>query len=72
MINLRNESASHADSHGSVDESDESKMNSVRVCIGYVLRACVLNACLFECENRAGFPPQINALCRLLVADSYQ
>lgn len=31
MINLRNESASHADSHGSVDESDESKMNRVRV-----------------------------------------
>ena len=62
MINLRNESASHDDR---VDESDESKMNRVSVCV-------CLSVCVCVCENRAGFPPQINALCRLLVADSYQ
>lgn len=46
MINLRNESASHADSRGSVDESDESKMNSVCVCIRLVM--CSVRMCV-EC-----------------------
>lgn len=31
MINLQNQSASHADSHGNVGESDESKLN--RACV---------------------------------------
>lgn len=37
MINLKNESASRVGSRGSVDESDESKMNRARVCV------CVLD-----------------------------
>lgn len=33
MINLKNESASRVGSRGSVDESDESKMNRACVCV---------------------------------------
>lgn len=60
MTNLRNQSASRADIHANVDESDESKINRVCVCqTGSVLCVCMLNGCLFECENRTapmGFP----------------
>ena len=57
-----------------IKKKKENKMNKSRCTFetGEVLCLCVMNACLFECEKRAGFPPRINALCWLLVVDSYQ